>query len=250
MRLLALDTATEACSAALLIGHEVRVREEEAGRRAAELILGMIDALLAEAGVSLASLDAIAFGRGPGGFTGVRLAASVTQGLAFGAGLPVAPVSDLAALAQRGLDEEPGICRVLALGDARMREVYWGCFERSGEAGGPGLAVPVAGEEGLERVGPPEAVALPVGWTGLTGGLTGGEGVMGVGRGLMAAPGLAERLPAILASKAWLARETWLPRAREIARLGAACVAAGALKAPEEALPLYLRDDVARPRPA
>lgn len=242
MRVLALDTATEACSAALLLGDDVQVREEEAGRRAAEVILGMIDELLAAAGVKLATLDAIAFGRGPGGFTGVRLAACVTQGLAFGAGLPVVPVSDLAALAQRALDEEPGISRVLAVGDARMHELYWGCFERSNKGAGTGLAAPVAPDEGLgeggaERVGAPESVALPGSWRA-----AGMVPVMAVGRGLLAAPGLAERLS--LAHR----RESWLPRAREIARLAVPQVAAGELKAPEEALPLYLRDNVARGR--
>ena len=103
MRILALDTATESCSAALLIEGRSLAREIELERGHAERILLMIDAVLAEAGVKLAGLDAIAFGRGPGSFTGVRLAASVTQGLAFGAGLGVVPVSDLRAVAQRAL---------------------------------------------------------------------------------------------------------------------------------------------------
>jgi len=228
MRLLALDTATEACSVALLLGDQIRVREEEAGRRAAELILGMIDALLTEAGVCLQELDAIAFGRGPGGFTGVRLAASVTQGLAFGADLPVVPVSDLAALAQRALEEEPGVSRVLAVSDARMQEVYWGCYERRED----GLAVLL----GDEQVGAPETVALPAAWT--DSGLPGT--VLGAGRGLAVAPGLGERLG--LAAQ----RDTWLPRAREIARLAAPRLRSGERVAAEGALPLYLRDDVVR----
>ncbi len=104
MRILALDTATENCSVALLIDGHLSARERLLGRGHAEHILAMIDELLQEAGVSLGTLNAIAFGCGPGAFTGVRLAASVTQGLAFGAGLPVVPVSDLRALAQRVLD--------------------------------------------------------------------------------------------------------------------------------------------------
>jgi tRNA threonylcarbamoyladenosine biosynthesis protein TsaB len=226
MRLLALDTATEACSVALVLDGQVRVREEEPGRRAAEVILGMVDALLTESGVALGSLDAIAFGRGPGGFTGVRLAASVTQGLAFAAGLPVVPISDLAALAQRALDEEPGLAHVLAVNDARMQEVYWGCFDRA-ESG-------LAAASGGEQVGAPEQVSLPPDWQPRT--------VLGAGRGLAAAPGLAPRL-GLLAI-----RDGWLPRAREIARLAAARVAAGDLAAPEEALPVYLRDNIARAR--
>ena len=104
MRILAIDTATENCSAALLLDGRLSQREQRLERGAAEAILPMVEELLSEARVSLAMLSAIAFGRGPGAFTGVRLAASVTQGLAFGAGLKVVPVSDLQALAQRVLD--------------------------------------------------------------------------------------------------------------------------------------------------
>ena len=109
--------------------------------------------LLTEADVRLSMLSAIAFGRGPGAFTGVRLAASVTQGLAFGAGLKVVPVSDLQALAQRVLDDAPGIGRVLVCNDARMQELYWGCFERT--AGG------FARASGEEHVSGPGEIRLP-----------------------------------------------------------------------------------------
>jgi len=113
VKVLALDTATENCSAALLINGNLRTREMLLNRGHAEHILAMVSELLADADVALQGLDAIAFGRGPGAFTGVRLAASVTQGLAFGAAVRVVPVSNLQALAQRVLLQEPTAARVL-----------------------------------------------------------------------------------------------------------------------------------------
>src|SRR6201995_911287 len=117
--LIAIETSTEKCSAALLHGGALIERSELAPRRHAELILPMIESLLNEAGVSRRQLDAIAVGRGPGAFTGVRLAISVAQGLALGLDLPVLPVSSLAALAQ---DVPPGDASILATIDARMGE--------------------------------------------------------------------------------------------------------------------------------
>jgi len=227
VRLLALDTATENCSAALLIDGRLLTREEELARGHAERILPMIDDLLGEGGVGLRGLDAIAFGRGPGSFTGVRLAASVTQGLAFGAGLGVVAISDLRALAQRAFDEDARVRRALVCNDARMREVYWGCFERASD----GLAL----ASGPERVGPPGSVELPPAW---------GE-VAGLGRGFAAYPAL-RALAGVAVPEAW---DRLLPRAAEVARLAAPDLAAGRLLAAEAAVPVYLRDDVARPPP-
>ena len=126
MKILALDTATEACSAAITVDSEIIQKYTVAPRRHAELIIKMIDELLAEAGIVLTDLDALAFGRGPGAFTGIRIAAGVAQGLAYGADLPVIPVSTLAALAQ-GAEKNTGY--ILSAIDARMNEIYWAVFE-------------------------------------------------------------------------------------------------------------------------
>lgn len=227
MKILALDTATEGCSAALLVNGELTGRELELDRGHAEHILPMIDELLAAGGMSLRALDAIAFGRGPGGFTGVRLAASVTQGLAFGAGLPVVPVSDLMAVAQRAFAAGPAdeALRVIVCNDARMREVYWACFEPI-----DGLARLL----GEERVSPPDAVAIPAAWT---------PPVLAAGRGFAAYPQLRSRLQSRLA----VVHDRMLPRAHEIALLAAPMLQKGGAVPPERAAPVYLRDEVAQP---
>ncbi|HXY96454.1 MAG TPA: tRNA (adenosine(37)-N6)-threonylcarbamoyltransferase complex dimerization subunit type 1 TsaB [Steroidobacteraceae bacterium] len=224
MKILALDTATENCSAALLLDGQLTARERLLERGHAENILAMIDEVLAAAGASLAGVTAIAFGRGPGSFTGVRLAASVTQGLAHGGGVPVVPVSDLAAVAQRVLADDAAAQRVLVCNDARMREVYWGCFARSAAD----LAAPV----GEERVGDPGEVTLPAGWSA-------GPDLRGAGSGFLAYPQLRSALSGVLAGIRDLR-----PRAAEIAQLAVPEVIAGRLFSPEDALPVYLRDDV------
>ncbi|MBV9345020.1 MAG: tRNA (adenosine(37)-N6)-threonylcarbamoyltransferase complex dimerization subunit type 1 TsaB [Gammaproteobacteria bacterium] len=225
MKLLALDTATENCSAALLLGGEIARREQRAPRAHAALILPMIGELLADGGVTLGSLDAIAFGCGPGAFTGVRLAASLTQGLAFGADLPVIPISDLRAVAQQALELQPAAARVLVCNDARMQEVYWGCFERRLE-----LAAP----SGVEHVSVAGQVSVPATWASHT--------FLGAGSGfalyplLIALPGVgSERVHAEL-----------LPRADEVLRLALPELGAGRVLPAERALPVYLREEVAR----
>lgn len=261
MKILALDTATENCSAALLIDGTLLTREEELPRGHAQRILPMIEELLSEAQLGLADLHAVAFGRGPGSFTGVRLAATVTQGLAFGVGLGVVPISDLQAVAQRAFGIDAALARVVVCNDARMSEVYWGCYERDGAG--------LAQLEGEERVGKPSEVRLPANWTTAT----------AVGRGFVAytealrtaLPGVAVDLDALAvatAAGASAARANvavpdvarslipaagpaperltgLLPRAIEIALLAAPRVTAGQLLPPESAVPVYLRDNVA-----
>ncbi|MGH7490350.1 MAG: tRNA (adenosine(37)-N6)-threonylcarbamoyltransferase complex dimerization subunit type 1 TsaB, partial [bacterium] len=130
MKLLAVDTATERCSVALWVDGKIIQQERTLNRAHAEVVLPMVAALLAEAGYTLNQLDGIGFGRGPGGFTGVRVAVSVAQGLAFGAGLPVLPISDLEAMAA-GAFRLHGEPRILVCMDARMGEVYWGAYSVS-----------------------------------------------------------------------------------------------------------------------
>lgn len=127
LKILAVDTATEACSAALLVGDKLFSRWEEAPRDHTRKILPMVQAVLDDAGISLSDLDAIAFGRGPGSFTGVRIGIGVAQGLAFGAGVPLIGISTLAAMAQ-GAYRLDGAEQVLTAIDARMNEVYFGRY--------------------------------------------------------------------------------------------------------------------------
>jgi tRNA threonylcarbamoyladenosine biosynthesis protein TsaB len=225
MKLLAIETATEACSAALWVDGVLTTRHEVAPREHTRLILPMMDALLAEAGLRLSDLDALAFGRGPGAFTGVRIAAAVIQGAAFAADLPVVPVSTLAALAQQGLDA--GSPRVLAALDARMDEVYWGAFQADDQ----GLAVLV----GTEQVIAPGAVPIPE-----------GEGWRGVGSGWAA---YEDVLRARLGERVAEIDPEALPAAAEVARLAVRDFNAGLAVPAEQALPVYLRDKVAEKKP-
>ncbi|MEZ5523828.1 MAG: tRNA (adenosine(37)-N6)-threonylcarbamoyltransferase complex dimerization subunit type 1 TsaB [Pseudomonadales bacterium] len=126
--ILAIDTSGEACSVALSVNGEMQETFEVIPRLHARRLLPMVQAILADSELSLSSLDAIAFGRGPGSFTGLRICAGVAQGLAFGAELPVLPVSSLAALAQ-GIYRGEGCTHTAVLLDARMNELYAGCYE-------------------------------------------------------------------------------------------------------------------------
>jgi len=128
MNILAIDTSTEACSAALYIDGQLSSRYQLAPREHSRLILKMIDGLLVDANITVSDLDAIAFGRGPGSFMGVRIAAGVVQGIAFACDIPVIPVSSLKAIALRAY-EESHVSQVLVAIDARMDEVYWAIYK-------------------------------------------------------------------------------------------------------------------------
>jgi tRNA threonylcarbamoyladenosine biosynthesis protein TsaB len=222
MRLLALDTSTEACSVALLLDGEVRLRCVLTERGHAELVLPMVDGLLAEAGLALSDLDGIAFGRGPGAFTGLRIASGVTQGLALGAGLPVAPVSSLAAVAEQVAVATGDT--VLVCNDARMGEVYWGVYQREAD----GSIAPLVAEAvtAPDRVGVDAPAARHA-----------------AGNALPRYPFLAERL----AAAGLQLHDGIHPRADAVARLGARLLAEGRGVPAEAALPEYVRNDVARP---
>lgn len=219
--LLALDTATEACSVALL--HEGRVSShyEVIPRQHAQKLLPMIQTLLADAGIGLSALDAIAFGRGPGAFTGVRIAIGVVQGLAFALDRPVLPVSNLATLAQGALRER-GASQVAAAIDARMDEVYWGCYQaHDGE-------MRLCGQEAVIA---PERVSLPQGCAGEW---------FGAGTGW----GYGERMALQVSSH----DASLLPSALDLLTLAGFAWARGEAIAADQAQPVYLRDNVATPK--
>jgi len=222
MKLLAVETSTEACSAALFIDGDIRERFELAPQKHTQLILPMIDSLMAEAGLKPKQLDALAFSRGPGSFTGVRIATGVIQGIALGAELPVVPVSTLAAIAQDFFDHNEDSVAFVAM-DARMDEIFWGVYRRADQ----GYAELI----GDEAVTPADAVEFP----DLTGtGIGSGWGVY------------HQELTARLAGRVSRYQAELLPRAGAIARLGARGFEQGLAVAVEQAMPVYLRDKVAK----
>ncbi|MCJ7558732.1 MAG: tRNA (adenosine(37)-N6)-threonylcarbamoyltransferase complex dimerization subunit type 1 TsaB [Gammaproteobacteria bacterium] len=223
-RILALDTATEACSAALLVDGELLERFKVAPREHTALLLPMVDELMAEAGLELGQLDAIAFGRGPGSFTGLRIAAGLTQGLALGADLPVLPISDLAALALQAW-QRLGWTELMVCQDARLQEFFVGAFRMDQQAGEtspvelwPEALVDAGGL--IERARDFQHV-VGSGWT-----TPGGQQAM----------------------RAGMQVETGIqfPRAGDIARLGRLGLARGEGLPADKALPVYLRDQVAQ----
>lgn len=223
MRILAIDTATEACSVALWNDGTTFAHFELCPREHTQRILPLVRAALADAGVKLTELDALAFGRGPGSFTGVRIGIGIAQGLALGAELPMIGVSTLATMAQ-GAWRKTGATRVLAAIDARMGEVYWAEYQRDADGVWHG--------EETEAVLKPEAVSARLQQ------LEGSWAMVGTGWG--AWPDLAANSPLTLTDGEMLlpAAEDMLPIARQL-------FAAQKYVSVEQAEPVYLRNEVA-----
>lgn len=217
---LALETSTEICSAALSAGGRVEERTLEVPREHTRHILGQVDELLGEAGVTAGDLAAVAFGRGPGTFTGVRIATALAQGLAVARGLPLLPVSSLAALAWKAWNEHP-VSPVLAAMDARLEEVYWAMFEVGAEE------ISILHPESLSA--PAELLAqlpsLPSNWQGAGSGWT-----------------LPEMQPGIDSGTAVDA--SLRPDARSVLELALRDFRAGRVADFEQAQPTYLRHPV------
>lgn len=221
MKILALDTSTDYCSVALWRDGVVDAREAAAGQLQSELLLPMADELLRRHGLGVKDLDGIAFGQGPGSFTGLRIACGVTQGLAFGAGLPVVGVSTLLALAEASAGERAVCCL-----DARMGEIYHAAYVRAGNAWR------TVHEASLCT--PREAPALPAGaWTGC------GSGFAAHGDALKLR--YAGLLSTVLPQA--------YPHARDIAELAVPEFEQGRAIAAEQAAPVYIRDRVAHTNP-
>jgi tRNA threonylcarbamoyladenosine biosynthesis protein TsaB len=228
MKLLAIETATEACSVALWIDGEVRERFGIAPRQHAELTLPWAEQLLTEAGIAKSQLDAIAVGRGPGAFTGVRLAVALAQGIALALDRPVVPVSTLAALAfpsplvGEGAQRAGEGANIISAIDARMGEIYVAAFRRDGDS------IVAASDE---IVIAPAQYDLPQ-----------GNGWIGVGTGFAAGDGA---LQLRFANRFVRIDATALPHAADVARLGAIAFERGEAVAPERVEPAYLRNNVA-----
>ncbi|MDX2428642.1 MAG: tRNA (adenosine(37)-N6)-threonylcarbamoyltransferase complex dimerization subunit type 1 TsaB [Xanthomonadales bacterium] len=220
MNLLAIETSTETCSIALAINGEVLEYYQHAPRQHAELLLPWVEQLFAEAGIGFGSLDAVAFSRGPGSFTSLRIGIGVVQGLAWASDRPVIPVSSLAATAQVAVKE--GIGSALVALDARMNEVFTGTFE----ANSNGVMVPVSGE----KVCPPENVQPPD-----------RSETFGIGNGFERYPLLDNLTESLVGFRS----DIW-PRASSVVELALEWLKTNQPLSAQQAQPVYLRDNVAK----
>lgn len=223
MRILAIDTATEACSAALWNDGATTAHFELCPREHTQRILPLVQDILTETATALTDLDALAFGRGPGSFTGVRIGIGIAQGLALGASLPMIGVSTLATMAQ-GAFRKTGATRVLAAIDARMGEVYWAEYQRD--------------EQGIWHGEATEAVLKPEAVNARLKQLEGEWAT--VGTGWQAWPDMANDTPVTLVNG-----DTLLPEAEDMLPLACQLFAAQKMVAVEQAEPVYLRNEVA-----
>jgi tRNA threonylcarbamoyladenosine biosynthesis protein TsaB len=217
--IIAIETSTELASAALLHKGQVLARETSGAQTHSQTILPMVQSLLADAGIALSRCDAVAFGAGPGSFTGVRTACGIAQGLAFGLDLPVAPIVTLEAMAQACM-EQTGANDVISVLDARMGEVYWAQYRFNGVWQAiiePVLALPVD--------------VMPNGANG---------SVVACGNGITAYAAVFTGRPFTVN-----ARGDILPHASQVARLAAVGLARDAGTAARDAQPVYLRNKVA-----
>jgi tRNA threonylcarbamoyladenosine biosynthesis protein TsaB len=221
--ILAIETSSERASCALLHEGRLTTRASEGVRTHSQAILPMVQELLADAGIALADCDAIAYGAGPGSFTGVRTATGIAQGLGFGAQLPVVAVVTLEAMAESCRLADGDTSEVLAVLDARMGEVYWARYEWAGDgwriADAPALAAPAA------VPAPGQAIVC-------------GNGVGAYADAFSASWGAA-------AVDQALTRSAVMPDAGAVAMLGARGHAAGAAVKADQAQPLYLRNKIA-----
>lgn len=223
--ILALDTCTETCSAALIANGNVYAEIADAPREHSQRLLPMVDTLLKQAGIKVNEIDVIAYGRGPGSFTGIRICTSMTQGLALGHDLPVIGISTLAAMAQMAISEH-GASHVVSAIDARMNEVYWGQFVAV-----DGIATLI----GEERVTSPDAVNLSF----IDHGADSKQPIIACGTGFDAYPALltlAESFTVLDAVK--------YPDARAMLTLAQVGIVAGKTTSVDELEPVYLRDTV------
>jgi tRNA threonylcarbamoyladenosine biosynthesis protein TsaB len=222
VNLLAIDTSTDSCSVAASRGAEIFSRSESAAQRQAERVLGMVQEVLAQARLDLAQIEGIAYGEGPGSFTGLRIAAGVTQGLAFARGVGIVGVGSLLALVEEAA-EEAAVEKVIACLDAHMGEVYHAAYVKAG-AGWDEVSAP-----GLYK---PEAVPVPS-----------GKDWMGCGDAFAAH---RERLAARVGDCVSVVRSDVGPTARAVLKLAIPRFAAGEARDAATAVPVYLRDKVAK----
>ena len=220
MKLLAIDTSSDACSVALQVGENISEKHVVEPRAHTRILVPMIDELLRDAGIDLAELDALVLGNGPGSFIGMRIGASVAQGICYGAGLKIIPVSSLAAIAAEAI-EAHGADQVLVAQDARMHEVYLGRYQS--DADGLPLA---SGDEEIRGIGIFDDL----------------------GDSYVAAGGAWQKFPELLdVNRAWISRfvDVEVPRARHLLRSGASSLENGGSIAPDALQPSYIRVKVA-----